>query len=113
MHQRRLLVLGIGIFVLVVVSLQIFLLMVGLEAWLTYDSRVAWGAAITSAVLAAFVVVLHRSLTRGPRTIHTTTRMPRTAPAATRSTSPTADLDPSTHTGSRAARSSTTNRHTV
>jgi membrane protein implicated in regulation of membrane protease activity len=86
MHQRRLLVLGVGIFVLLVVSLQIFLLMVGLEAWLTFDRGIAWGSAVTSVLLAAFTVTLYRFLTRGPRASQTTSRAPR---------------------------SSTTNRHTV
>lgn len=88
MHQHRLLVLGIGIFVLLVVSLQIFLLMVGLEAWLTYNSRVAWGAAGASVVLASFLAVLYRFLSRGPRTIDATTRRhPRVERSSVRSES--------------------------
>jgi membrane protein implicated in regulation of membrane protease activity len=74
MYQRRLLILGIGIFVLLVVSLQIFLLMVGLEAWLTYERGIAWGAAITSVLLAAFVVLLYRFLMQGPRRMRATAR---------------------------------------
>jgi hypothetical protein len=79
MSQRRLLILGIGIFILLGVSLQIFLLMVALEAWLTYDRGVAWGAAATSVALGTFSVVLYRFLTRGPRTVHTTSRGPRSS----------------------------------
>lgn len=80
MHQRRLLVLGVGVFVLLALSLQIFLLMVGLEAWLTYDAAIAWGTAITSVLLAAFVLVLYRFLTRRPRaSSSTTTRPPRSS----------------------------------
>jgi membrane protein implicated in regulation of membrane protease activity len=79
MHQRRLLVLGVGVFVLLVLSLQIFLLMVGLEAWLTYRSGIAWGAAVTSLVLGAFSVALYRFLRRGPRTVQTTSRAPRSS----------------------------------
>ena len=88
MHQRRLLVLGIGIFVLLVVSLQIFLLMVGLEAWLTYDRRIAWGAALTSAVLAGFCVLLYRFLMRGPRRVGATSRPLRPSSRPTRRTEP-------------------------
>jgi membrane protein implicated in regulation of membrane protease activity len=87
MHQRRLLVLGVGVFVLLVLSLQIFLLMVGLEAWLTYDARVAWGTAVTSVLLAVFALALYRFLARGPRTSSKATARP--------------------------PRSSTTKRHTV
>jgi membrane protein implicated in regulation of membrane protease activity len=79
MQQRRLLVLGVGTFVLLVLSLQIFLLMVGLEAWLTYRSGVAWGAAGTSLVLGAFSAALYRFLRRGPRTLQTTSRAPRSS----------------------------------
>jgi membrane protein implicated in regulation of membrane protease activity len=87
MHQRRLLVLGVGIFVLLVLSLQIFLLMVGLEAWLTYQTAIAWGSAATSVLLAAFALTLYRFLARGPRSSSSATTRP--------------------------PRSSTTNRHTV
>jgi membrane protein implicated in regulation of membrane protease activity len=80
MHQRRLLVLGVGIFVLLALSLQIFLLMVGLEAWLTYDAAIAWGTAVTSVLLAAFALTLYRFLARGPRTSSSaTSRPPRTS----------------------------------
>jgi membrane protein implicated in regulation of membrane protease activity len=99
--QRRLLVLGVGIFVLVVLSLQIFLLMVGLEAWLTYQRRVAWGAAVTSIVLAAFSVTLYRFLDRPPRPSTTTSRRRRTG-----------RVD-GTGQAAGARTSPTTNRHTV
>jgi hypothetical protein len=73
MGPRRTMVMGVGIFVLVVVSLQIFLIMVGLEAWITFDTRVAWGAAVASVGLATVSVLLYRYLTgavprRGPDT---------------------------------------------
>jgi hypothetical protein len=116
MHQRRLLVLGIGIFVLLVVSLQIFLLMVGLEAWLNHNAAVAWGAAGTSVVLAGFVVLLYRFLARGPRTIHTTSRPARVAPTSPGSGDPRSSADRGTREGQVASagdRSSTTKRHTV
>ncbi len=45
--------MGIGIFVLVFVALQVFLLTVGLEALLTYEPAQAWTAAALSTVLAA------------------------------------------------------------
>jgi membrane protein implicated in regulation of membrane protease activity len=67
MHPRRTLILGVGIFVLLALSMQIFLIMVGLEAWLTFDTRIAWGAAVASVLLAAMSVVLYRYLQRGDR----------------------------------------------
>lgn len=71
MGPRRTMVMGIGIFVLLIVSLQIFLIMVGLEAWLNFDSGVAWGAAVASVALATISILLYRYLTgaaprRGP-----------------------------------------------
>jgi membrane protein implicated in regulation of membrane protease activity len=65
MHPRRTLVLGVGIFVLLALSMQIFLIMVGLEAWITFDTRIAWGAAVTSVLLAAMSVALYRYVQRG------------------------------------------------
>lgn len=62
MHQRRIIVLGVGIFVLLNVSLQIFLIMAGLEAWITYESRIAWAAAFASLALAAVSLLLYRYL---------------------------------------------------
>jgi hypothetical protein len=62
MNQRRVIVLGVGIFVLLNLSLQIFLIMVGLEAWINFDTRIAWGAAVTSVALAAVSLVLYRYL---------------------------------------------------
>jgi membrane protein implicated in regulation of membrane protease activity len=67
MRHRRTLVFGVGILVLVVLSLQIFLIMVGLEAWLTFSARVAWGAALTSVVLAVVSLLLYRYLHRSTR----------------------------------------------
>jgi membrane protein implicated in regulation of membrane protease activity len=67
MRTRRTLVFGVGVLVLVVLSLQIFLIMVGLEAWLTFEAGIAWAAAGTSLVLAAFSVVLYRFLHRAVR----------------------------------------------
>jgi membrane protein implicated in regulation of membrane protease activity len=62
MGQRRTIVLAVGVFVLVLFSLQLFLLMVGLEALLTFDRPLAWAAAITSAVLALVSGLLYRYL---------------------------------------------------
>jgi hypothetical protein len=62
MNQRRVIVLGIGIFVLLNLSLQIFLIMVGLEAWINFDTGIAWGAAVTSVALAAVSLLLYRYL---------------------------------------------------
>ena len=55
----------VGVFVLVLISLQIFLFMVGLEAFITYTPRLAWATALTSVALAACAAVLYRYL-RGP-----------------------------------------------
>jgi hypothetical protein len=62
MHQRRIIVLGIGIFVLLNLSLQIALIMVGLEAWINHQADVAWGAAFASVALAFVSVLLYRYL---------------------------------------------------
>jgi hypothetical protein len=62
MSQRRIIVLGVGIFVLLNVSLQIALIMVGLEAWINYEAGVAWGAAVTSVALAVVSLLLYRYL---------------------------------------------------
>ena len=44
--------MGIGLFVAVLVALQVFLLTVGIEALLEFDSAQAWAAAGLSVVLA-------------------------------------------------------------
>lgn len=62
MNQRRVIVLGVGIFVLLNLSLQIFLITVGLEAWINFDAGIAWGAAGSSVVLAAVSLLLYRYL---------------------------------------------------
>lgn len=62
MNQRRVIVLGVGIFVLLNLSLQIFLIVVGLEAWINYDTGIAWAAAATSVALAAVSLLLYRYL---------------------------------------------------
>lgn len=62
MNQGRVIVLGVGIFVLLNLSLQIFLIMVGLEAWINFDTSIAWGAAVTSVALAAVSLLLYRYL---------------------------------------------------
>jgi membrane protein implicated in regulation of membrane protease activity len=67
MRTRRTLVFGVGVLVLVVLSLQIFLIMVGLEAWLNFEAAIAWAAALTSLVLASFSVVLYLFLHRSVR----------------------------------------------
>jgi hypothetical protein len=50
---------GIGVFVLVLVTLQVFLLTVGTEALLAYEPGQAWTAAILSVVLAASSISLY------------------------------------------------------
>ena len=62
MDQRRIIVMGVGIFVLLNVSLQIFLIMVGLEAWINFETGIAWAAAFTSVGLAAVSLLLYRYL---------------------------------------------------
>lgn len=54
----------VGVYVLVLVVLQIFLLTVALDGFHAYDSGLAWGAAGTSVVLAASVVAIERLLGR-------------------------------------------------
>jgi uncharacterized YccA/Bax inhibitor family protein len=54
----------VGVFVLVLISLQIFLFMVGLEAVITHDPRIAWVTALTSVALAACAAFLYRYLRR-------------------------------------------------
>ena len=53
---------AVGVYVVVLLSLQIFLLMVCLEAFLTHDVRLAWVTAGTSLALAATAGVLYRYL---------------------------------------------------
>jgi hypothetical protein len=48
----------VGVYVLVLLVVQIFLLTVALEGFHGYDARLAWGAAATSVVLAAGVVLV-------------------------------------------------------
>lgn len=62
MKRGRTIVLAVGVFVLVIFSLQLFLLMVGLEALLTYDRPLAWVTAGTSTVLALASALLYRYL---------------------------------------------------
>jgi hypothetical protein len=62
MQRRRVIVLGVGIFVLLNVSLQILLIMVGLEAWINYAPGIAWAAAFTSVAIAAVSLLLYRYL---------------------------------------------------
>lgn len=50
---------GIGVFVLVLVALQVFLLTVGAEALLAYDQGQARTAAVLSAILAAASISLY------------------------------------------------------
>lgn len=54
----------VGVYVLVLVVLQIFLLAVALDGFHSYDAGLAWGAAAVSVVLTASVVVFERLLGR-------------------------------------------------
>ncbi|MDK1011556.1 MAG: hypothetical protein QGM48_10920 [Actinomycetota bacterium] len=52
-NSNRTASMGIGIFVIVLVTLQIFLLTIGLETLLAYEPGQAWAAAALSTVLGA------------------------------------------------------------
>jgi hypothetical protein len=54
----------VGVYVLVLLVLQIFLLSVALDGFHSYDAGLAWGAAAVSVVLTASVVVIERLLGR-------------------------------------------------
>jgi hypothetical protein len=58
-RQNRTTSSGIGVFVLVLVTLQVFLLTVGTEALLAFEPVQAWTAAILSAVLATSSISLY------------------------------------------------------
>jgi hypothetical protein len=61
-RSRRQIPAAIGVYVVVLISLQIFLLMVGLEAFLTHDTGLAWATAVTSVVLGGTAALLYRYL---------------------------------------------------
>lgn len=65
-EPRLWLIDGIFLFVLVLWTVQLFLLITGLDAYLGGQKSVLWPAAITSVVLAAINVWLVR-FTRGKR----------------------------------------------
>jgi hypothetical protein len=54
----------VGVYVLVLLVLQIFLLSVALDGFHGYDAGLAWGAAAVSVVLTVSVVVIERLLGR-------------------------------------------------
>ena len=55
---------AVGVYVLVLVVLQIFLLTVAIDAFHGHDAGLAWAAAAVSVVLAASVVVVERLVGR-------------------------------------------------
>ncbi|MFO7281828.1 MAG: hypothetical protein C0P77_015610 [Thermoanaerobacterales bacterium] len=55
---------AVGVYVLVLVVLQIFLLTVALDGFHGYDPGLAWAAAGVSVLLAASVAVVERLLRR-------------------------------------------------
>jgi hypothetical protein len=63
-HQRsrREVPAALGVFVVVLLSLQVFLLTVGLDALLADDDRLAWVTAGLSALLAAGAAAFYRFL---------------------------------------------------
>ncbi len=50
------------VYPIILVSMQVFLISVAAEAWMTLDAAVAWGAAITSVVLAVGCALFTRYL---------------------------------------------------
>lgn len=66
-RARRTISSIVGVFVLLLVSLQLFLLVVGLEAVTTYNDGLAWTVAVTSTVLAACAAFLYGYLRRSHR----------------------------------------------
>ena len=62
MAARREVPAAIGIFVVVLLSLQVFLLTVGLDALLADDDGLAWVTAACSVVLAAGALGFYRYL---------------------------------------------------
>jgi len=63
-HRRaaRVVPVALGVFVLVLLSLQMFLLTVGVDALLSDEDRLAWICAGFSALLAAGSVAFYRFL---------------------------------------------------
>lgn len=61
-RSRREIPAALGVFVVVLLSLQVFLLTVGLDAMLADDDRLAWVTAIASVVLAAGSAAFYRFL---------------------------------------------------
>lgn len=59
---RRPVASGIGLFVIVLLALQIFLLMVGLDALLGDDAGLAWVTAACSALLAVTAIALYNTV---------------------------------------------------
>lgn len=67
MNPHRRVIASIGAFVLVLLSLQIFLLTVGLDGLLGHDPRLAWIAAACSVVLGAGSVAFYMYARGGGR----------------------------------------------
>lgn len=61
-HARRDVPAALGLFVVVLLSLQVFLLTVGVDALLAGDEALAWVTGICSAVLAAGAAGFYRYL---------------------------------------------------
>jgi hypothetical protein len=53
------------VYVILIFSLQVFLLAVAVEAFLDHDPKLAWSATAISAVLALGSLIFYRSLRRG------------------------------------------------
>ncbi|MGE0139703.1 MAG: hypothetical protein AB7R77_17950 [Ilumatobacteraceae bacterium] len=61
-RSRREIPAALGIFVVILLSLQVFLLTVGLDAMLADDDSLAWVTAVSSVVLAACSAAFYRYL---------------------------------------------------
>ena len=57
--------MAVLVYVILIFSLQVFLLAVAVEAFLDHDPGLAWSATAISAVLASGSLIFYRSLRRG------------------------------------------------
>ncbi len=64
MKPRRKLAPAVMVYVILLLSLQIFLLSVTMEGFLGHDPGLSWTATIISMVPAGFVLVFYRFVTR-------------------------------------------------
>lgn len=60
--KRRTTSTAVLVYVIILISLQIFLITVAIEAFLTGDRSLAWATAVVSVILAIFATVFLRYL---------------------------------------------------